>query len=145
MLEQLGDLGGHRELAVSQGIRNYFNILLPTSMTTAVGIGLILAVHVPSFSMIGRAIQRQQDGKHLHKVHEKCAQRTLHLKTISKFNILQIVLCSKENESEPQNSLSGTQLFKKSVSFFMMEIDCTQHWRKHSFGSSLNKDIQLSE
>ena len=32
MLEQLGNLGGQRLLAVSQGIWNYFSILLPSSM-----------------------------------------------------------------------------------------------------------------
>ena len=32
MLEQLENLRGQRLLAVSQGIWNYFNILLPTSM-----------------------------------------------------------------------------------------------------------------
>ena len=32
MLEQLGNLGGQRLLAASQGIWNYFNILLLTSM-----------------------------------------------------------------------------------------------------------------
>lgn len=51
MLQQLGNLRGHRALVIYQGIRNYFNILLATSMITSVGIGLILAVHVLIFSM----------------------------------------------------------------------------------------------
>lgn len=51
MLEQLGDLGGHRVLVVYQGIRNYLNILLLTTMTIPVGIGLMLAVCVPIFSI----------------------------------------------------------------------------------------------
>lgn len=51
MLEQLGDLGGHRELIVYQGIWNYLNILLLSTMTTLVGIGLMLTVWVPIFSI----------------------------------------------------------------------------------------------
>lgn len=33
----------------------------------------------------------------------------------------------------------------KSITIIIMEIDWTQHQRKHSFGSPLNRDIKLSE
>ena len=42
-----------------------------------------------------------------------------------------------QNPKTEQN-ISRTQLLK-SMTFIVMEINCTQHWRNHSFGSSRNK------
>lgn len=51
MLEPLGDVRGHKVLAVYQRLWNYLSILLPTTMTLPIDIGLILAVHISIFSL----------------------------------------------------------------------------------------------
>ena len=74
-----------------------------------------------------------------------CPENTALEKTISKFNILQIDFCSKEKwVRTPKQNINRAQILK-SVTFIIMEVDCAQHWRRHNFGSSLNKGIKLSE